>query len=126
LSNEALVTFYYKFAAFFLVGVIVAHVLFAAWFLVYFPAEDMPGVLQYIAFNVTILVVEVFLSRMAFMLGSRSGQLRDLRCAVLLASQITDPSKLEPVTRAIMSLRREAGSTKVVDVESVAAACSKK
>lgn len=126
LSNESLITFYYRLSAFVLVGLILAHVLFAAWFIVYIPAKDTPDLLQFIVFNITVLIVEVFLSRMAFMLGSRAGQLRDLRLAVLIESQISDPMKLEAVTRIVMSLRRDAASIKVVDVEAISSAFPKK
>lgn len=54
------------------------------------------------------------------MLASRSGQLRDLRCAILIASGSTDAAKLEAVIRAVMGLRREAGSLKILDVEALA------
>jgi hypothetical protein len=69
---------------------------------------------------VTALVVEVFFSRMGFMLASRSGQLRDLRFAMLIAAGGVDPAKLEAVARSLMLLRRDAAALKVVDVEALA------
>jgi hypothetical protein len=125
-KNEVLVTFYYKLAAFFLLLVIISHIIFSALFLVYAPSKDIPQVLQFVAFNATVLIVEVFLSRMAFMLGSRSGQLRDLRFALLAVSKSIEPTEIETMARAIMSLRREAGALKVIDIESLIAELSKK
>jgi hypothetical protein len=125
-KNEALVTHYYKLAAFVLLAVLLAHIVFAAFFLIYVPSKDTPQVLQFVAFNATVLFVEIFLARMAFILASRSGQLRDLRFTILLASQAVEPAKLETAARAVMSLRRDASGLKVVDLESLASVLQKK
>lgn len=125
-KNEALVTYYYKLAAFFLLGLMLCHTIFAALLLVLVQCKDTSQVLQFVAFNATVLVIEVFISRIAFMLGSRSGQLRDLRFILVLASQGIDPATLESLSRAVMSLRRDVSGLKVVDLESLAAVIQKK
>jgi hypothetical protein len=125
-KNEHLVTVYYRLATLILVIGLAAHVLFAADYLVKYPAKDLPQALQFVTFNATALIVEIFLSRMAFMLGSRAGQLRDLRFAILLGPVMVDSVQLESAARIVMLLRRDASTTKVLDVESVASSLSSK
>ncbi|MDN3517145.1 hypothetical protein QWY84_05935 [Aquisalimonas lutea] len=126
IRNEILVTAYSKLFVLILVTVLLVHIIFAGLYLIYEPATSMPLVFQFVAFNITAVIVEVFLSRMVFMLASRAGQLRDLRCVSLIAAQETDASRLESIARTVTVLRRDSGSLKVMDVEEAATSFRKK
>lgn len=118
-DNEKAVTYFYKLATAVLVLALLVHLAFSSWYLVKNNGIEDVGVWLFVVFNVTALVVEVFLSRIAFMLGARAGQLKDTRYAVELVAGDVDVEKFELAARALMSMRRDAGALKVVDIESI-------
>jgi hypothetical protein len=124
-GNEAEIVFFYRLATWLLVLVLVSHLVFSAYYLYAAQAINEPGVLLFAVFNIAALVVEIYLSRIAFMLGSRAGQLRDMRYALLIADSTLDTSRFEAASRAIMSLRRDAGALKIIDIEAIAGKLSK-
>jgi hypothetical protein len=98
---------------------LIAHLAFASYYVLSATAVENGNVLIFAIFNVAALVVEVYLGRIAFMLGSRAGQLRDMQYALLIAEQDIDTMRFELAAKAIMSLRRDVGGLKVLDVESI-------
>ena len=124
-ENQRAVTRYYKLATGFLLAVMIIHVVLAAVLVCYGSTKGVADVGQMIVFNATLLIIEVLLVRVAFMLGSRSGQLRDMRLILLVLGKNAEPAAFEAMARAIMALRRESSSLKVVDVETLASLVKK-
>jgi len=118
-ENERTIGIFYRLAAILLVGSLIAHLAFASYYVLSATAVENGNVLIFAIFNVAALVVEVYLGRIAFMLGSRAGQLRDMQYALLIAEQDIDTMRFELAAKAIMSLRRDVGGLKVLDVESI-------
>lgn len=124
--NEVVVTKYYKVVTLVLLTTLFLHIVFSGGYIVLSPSENTSQVLQFVAFNVTVLIIEVILSRMAFMLGARSGQLRDLHLSVVLSSSIKEPQNLEIISGTIMSLRREHTGLKIFDIEALSSRLNNK
>lgn len=122
LENENLVTRHTKrtFLIFFMV--LVAHLTLSAFVLIFTPSPSPQGLAQFIAFNVTVLFVELLLARMGFIQGARVGQLREMRIALLAASQPIDLAKVEVIARALMLLRRASSESRLLDIEKCFAA----
>ncbi|MDX9886678.1 hypothetical protein [Thauera sp.] len=118
-ENERTIGIFYRLATILLVGSLIAHLAFASYYVLSATAVENGNVLIFAIFNVAALVVEVYLGRIAFMLGSRAGQLRDMQYALLIAEQDIDTMRFELAAKAIMSLRRDVGGLKVLDVESI-------
>jgi hypothetical protein len=118
-KNEAMIGFFYRLATALLVGALIVHLAFAAYYVLAADVVDGSHVLLFAVFNVAALVAEVFLSRIAFMLGARAGQLRDTRYALEIACSDIDPVRFESAARAIMSMRRDVGALKIMDIENV-------
>ena len=118
-SNEQEVGRYYRLATALLVSGLILHLAFSSFFVYSFTSIDMPRVWLFTAFNATALVVEIYLSRIAFMLGARAGQLRDIRYCLYLANSNADIARFDVATRAVMLLRRDAAGLKILDVEAV-------
>ena len=118
-ENERTIGIFYRLATILLVGSLIAHLAFASYYVLSATAVENGNVLIFAIFNVAALVVEVYLGRIAFMLGSRAGQLRDMQYAVLITEQNIDTMRFELAAKAIMSLRRDVGGLKVLDVESI-------
>lgn len=118
-ENEKTIGFYYRTATVLLVGSFIAHLGFASYYVHAANYVDNAHVALFAVFNLTALVVEVFLGRVAFMLGSRAGQLRDMQYALQIAEGKLDTNRIELAAKAIMSLRRESAGLKVLDVESI-------
>ena len=125
-QSERVLRGWYTVSGIALFIVLTWHVGFATYMLIWHPATDMPEVWRFVAYNATFLVIEVLLTRVAFMLASRAGQLRDLRCAVTIASELPFAEKLETVSRAIMLLRRDTEALKVINLEALASLLQKK
>jgi hypothetical protein len=123
-ENESTIGFFYRLATVLLVGSFIAHLAFASYYVLVANDVDSAHVALFAVFNLTALVVEVFLGRVAFMLGSRAGQLRDLQYALQIAEGKLDTKRFALAANAIMSLRREAAGLKVLDVESIASKVS--
>lgn len=118
-ENERTIGTFYRLATMLLVGSLIAHLAFASYYVLSATAVENANVLIFAIFNVAALVVEIYLGRIAFMLGSRAGQLRDMQYALLIAEQDMDTLRFELAAKAIMSLRRDVGGLKVLDVESI-------
>ena len=118
-ENERTIGIFYRLATILLVGSLIAHLAFASYYVLSATAVENGNVLIFAIFNVAALAVEVYLGRIAFMLGSRAGQLRDMQYALLIAEQDIDTMRFELAAKAIMSLRRDVGGLKVLDVESI-------
>jgi hypothetical protein len=118
-KNEAMIGFFYRLATALLVGALIVHLAFAAYYVLAADVVDGSHVLLFAVFNVAALVAEVFLSRIAFMLGARAGQLRDTRYALEIACSDIDSARFESAARAIMSMRRDVGALKIMDIENV-------
>lgn len=124
-DNERAVARYYRMSVSLLIGVMIIHLVFAMWHVVKRTPASSTDVLQFVAFNATAHIIAVIFARISFMLSSRAGQLRDLRCGIILSRETADASKLESVCRTIMALRRDAKSMRILDLEAVAAAAQK-
>lgn len=117
IANETLVLKWAKVTHSILLGIISLHITFVAFLIVSRPSNNVFEVTQFIAFNATILLAEMIVARLGLMLGARGGQLREVRIAILAASQPLDPTKFEAIARALMSLRRDPRDFKLLDVE---------
>lgn len=118
-ENEKTIGIYYRLATILLASSLISHLAFASYYVYTAASIDNAHVLLFATFNVAALVVEVYLSRIAFMLGSRAGQLRDLQYALRIAEGNIDTTRFELAAKAIMSLRRDVAALKILDVESM-------
>ena len=118
-ENEKTIGIFYRLATMLLVGALISHLAFASYYVNAHSSIDNAQVLLFTVFNMAALVVEVFLSRIAFMLGSRAGQLRDIQYALCIAEANIDTGRFEVAARAIMSMRRDVAGLKILDVESI-------
>ena len=124
-KNETIVTKYYKLSTYIFLGVVVAHILFSCVYLIQFTPNNKYEVFQFTAFNITILIIEVFISRIAFMLGSRAGQLNDIRFCLLLSEFDFPIERFKDTATAIMLLRRDENKLKIFDIEKISENFSK-
>ena len=120
-ANDREITRYYRVFTILLVAGLLLHLLYASYFVWIIDPVSEFRVLLFAIFNVSALVVEIFLSRIAFMLGSRAGQLRDLQYALMIVSSGIDTTCFEVAARSIMATRRDMAVLKVLDVESMVA-----
>lgn len=118
-QNERTIGAFYRLAASLLVAGLIAHLAFASYYVYSATAVGDAHVWLFGVFNIAALIVEVYLSRIAFMLGSRVGQLRDMRYALRITESNIDTARLELAARAIMSMRRDVSTLKIMDVESI-------
>ena len=125
-KNQKTVTYFYRLATFTLVLALLVHLAFASWYLLAAEEIDENRVWLFVVFNATALLVEVLLSRIAFMLGARAGQLVDTRYALEIAGSAIDTAKLELAAKVVMSMRRDAAGLKVLDIEAVLSHLPKK
>jgi hypothetical protein len=123
-NNERAVSVYYRLAAALLIGALLTHLAFASYYVYSAAAVHTAQVLLFAVFNVTALIVEIYLSRIAFMLASRGGQLRDMRYALAIAVSQVDARRFGDAAKAIMSMRRDAAALKIVDIEAITAKLS--
>ncbi len=123
-NNEQTVSVYYRLASTVLIGVLLTHLAFASYYVYSAVVVHTAQVYLFTVFNVTALIVEIYLSRIAFMLASRGGQLRDMRYAIAIAISQIDSRRFGEAAKAIMSMRRDASGLKVVDIEAIAAKLS--
>lgn len=117
--NDAEIIPYYRLTTILIVLSLLLHLAFDTWYVVSFSNVASSGVYLFVIFNVAALVVELYLTRIAFMLGSRAGQLRDLQYALRIAGADFDASCFEMACRAIMATRRDTSGLKVFDLEAV-------
>jgi len=120
-NNEQTVSVYYRLVAALLIGALLTHLAFASYYVYSAAAVHAAQVYLFAVFNVTALIVEIYLSRIAFMLASRGGQLRDIRYALAIAISQIDARRFGDAAKAIMSMRRDASGLKVVDIEAITA-----
>jgi len=122
-ENERVIIGFYRLATLLIVGALILHLAFASFYVYSAALVDNARVLLFAVFNIAV-VVEIFLSRMGFMLGSRAGQLRDMQYALKIAESDLDVARLEAAARAIMSMRRDVSSLKILDLENIVAKLS--
>jgi len=123
-ENERVIIGFYRLATLLIVGALILHLAFASFYVYSAALVDNARVLLFAVFNIAAVVVEIFLSRMGFMLGSRAGQLRDMQYALKIAESDLDVARLEAAARAIMSMRRDVSSLKILDLENIVAKLS--
>jgi hypothetical protein len=119
-DNERTIGAFYKLMTFLLVAILIAHLAFASYYVYFAGAVGVFNVWLFGILNLAALLVEVNLSRMAFMLGSRAGQLRDMQYALRITESNIDTARLDLATKAIMALRRDVSTLKVMDIENIA------
>lgn len=124
--NQKTVTFFYRLATGFLVSALVVHLAFASWYLIAVEAATERQTWLFLVFNGTALLVEVLLGRIAFMLAARAGQLVDTRYAIELSRSGIDIARLESAARALMSMRRDVGALRILEVETMLERLTKK
>ena len=121
--NDSLVARYYKIAAFLFVGMMLAHALFISRLLWLRQYTGRNEVISFVAFNATLLGIELMLGRITFMLAGRAGQLRDLKLIFTAMGPTLNPDTFERLSKGVMMLRRDqASSLKLIDVERLALA----
>jgi hypothetical protein len=120
-ENVGTIGFFYRLATALLVGALLTHMAFASYYVYAAIAPDTGHVLLFAVFNIAALIVEVYLGRIAFMLGSRAGQLRDIQYALRIVDSGVDAAKFECTVRAIMASRRDVAGLKLVDIENLLA-----
>ena len=118
-ANELEIGKYYRIATALLLFGLVLHLAFSSYFVYSSTTIDISRVWLFTAFNATALVVEIYLSRIAFMLGSRAGQLRDIRYCLCLANSTLDIERFDAAAKAVMLLRRDAAGLKILDIEAM-------
>lgn len=125
-ENEGIVTRYYKLAIFVFIAIIIIHISFSTYFLVSTIQNNSSQTISYVTINIVFLIIEVFISRIAFMLGSRSGQIRDIKLMLLISDQDFHIEKIEKIASTIMSLRRDENKMKILDIEKISEKFQKK
>jgi hypothetical protein len=119
-SNERTVTWLYRLATLVLLGFLTVHLAFSSYYVYARSVSSTDEAVIFGIFNLAALIAEVYVSRIAFMLGSRAGQLRDIRLCLLLTESKVDLSRFRVAAQAIMSTRRSEVGLKILDVESIA------
>lgn len=118
-SNERTVTLFYRLATTLLVLFLAGHLAFSAYCVYVGSVTTVEQAVTFGIFNLAALVVEIYLSRIAFMLGARAGQLRDIHYSLMLCESKADLSRFKTAAQAIMATRRSEAAMKILDVESV-------
>jgi formamidopyrimidine-DNA glycosylase len=125
ISDVNVLTKYYRLAVLLLVGAMIVHLAFISSITIASAFEKVDHVI-FVVFNITVVLIEVMLSRIAFMLGSRLGQLKDLQVVVEILGPEFTPDSFQATVKGLMALRRDLPSTlKVVDVEKLLASIKK-
>ena len=121
LANELLVSRFYKVACGIFLLVLTAHLIFIGGFVLESAIATQQQVWLFGIFNLTVVVIELLLGRTAFMLGARSGQLKDVRLLLAMLGSHPDPGAFDSCARTLMALRRDSAvSLKLVDIEALA------
>lgn len=125
-SNQALLRPYYKLAAILLVALLLLHFGFTAYLTAQNAFGNWYAVSGFVVFNVTAIIIEVVMSRIAFLLAARLGQLRDIEAILAMLGSPPDPEAFEKIAKAFTALRRDSSaSLKIVDLESLASTLKK-
>ena len=118
-ENEATIRIFYLIVFVLLVITMGTHLVLASRYVYVATVIDNSNVLIFAVFNISAIVVEIYLSRIGFMLASRAGQLKDMRYALRIAEGSVATTRFEAAAKAITSLRRDTAGLKILDIEAL-------